>query len=179
MSSIFDIKLSNESKFNLSFLVDAGQTKWYIGNKEQSINFLNRDLKTEIPKRKIFEVDSLIFNSVQQTEEILAQYKCFYDENSNSLSFIFNKNINFENFTKEIMLNIFDFAKKIGIQTIYFLISKKNPRYNAMVQDLKIVGFEVNRNLKSADIEGDIYKVLRLPIEEDFDEIEEIEFWGR
>ena len=74
------------------------------------------------------------------------------------------------------MMNIFEFCQKVGIDTIYFLIAKKNAQYIRIVQDLMIVGFEVDESLKTVNIEGNVYKVLMLPVKEDYDEIEEVFF---
>ena len=176
MSSIFDINMSNKSNFNLSFLVDVGETKWYNGEEKQSNDFLNKDFKNQIPKSQIFEMNSLIFNITKHKKEVLAKYKCFYDENSNSLSLIITEDICFSDFTKEIMMNLFDFAQKVGIEVIYFLVAKKNSQYIRIVQDLMVVGFEIDEKLKTVNIEGNVYKVLSLPIKEENDEIEEIFF---
>ena len=176
MTSIFDIKLSEKSDFNLSFLVDIGQTKWFQGEEKQDNGFLNKGLKNQIPKSKIFEINTLIFNIAKHKREILTKYQCSYDEESNSLSFILTEDICFSDFTKEIMMNIFEFCQKVGIDTIYFLIAKKNAQYIRIVQDLMIVGFEVDESLKTVNIEGNVYKVLMLPVKEDYDEIEEVFF---
>ena len=176
MSSIFDINMSNKSNFNLSFLVDVGETKWYNGEEKQSNDFLNKDFKNQIPKSQIFEMNSLIFNITKHKKEVLTKYKCFYDENSNSLSLIITEDICFSDFTKEIMMNLFDFAQKVGIEIIYFLVAKKNSQYIRIVQDLMVVGFEIDEKLKTVNIEGNVYKVLSLPIKEENDEIEEIFF---
>ena len=176
MTSIFDIKLSEKSDFNLSFLVDIGQTKWFQGEEKQDNDFLNKGLKNQIPKSKIFEINSLNFNIAKHKREILTKYQCSYDEASNSLSFILTEDICFSDFTKEIMMNIFEFCQKVGIDTIYFLVAKKNAQYIRIVQDLMIVGFEVDENLKTVDIEGNVYKVLMLPVKEEYDEIEEVFF---
>ena len=176
MSSIFDINMSNKSNFNLSFLVDVGEAKWYNGEEKQSNDFLNKDFKNQIPKSQIFEMNSLIFNITKHKKEVLAKYKCFYDENSNSLSLIITEDICFSDFTKEIMMNLFDFAQKVGIEIIYFLVAKKNSQYIRIVQDLMVVGFEIDEKLKTVNIEGNVYKVLSLPIKEENDEIEEIFF---
>ena len=176
MSSIFDINMSNKSNFNLSFLVDVGETKWYNGEEKQSNDFLNKDFKNQIPKSQIFEMNSLIFNITKHKKEVLTKYKCFYDENSNSLSLIITEDICFSDFTKEIMMNLFDFAQKVGIEVIYFLVAKKNSQYIRIVQDLMVVGFEIDEKLKTVNIEGNVYKVLSLPIKEENDEIEEIFF---
>ena len=74
------------------------------------------------------------------------------------------------------MLNIFEFCQKVGIETIYFLVAKKNAQYIKIVQDLMIVGFEVDENLKTVNIDGNVYKVLMLPVKEEYDEIEEVFF---
>ena len=176
MTSVFDIKMSEKSDFNLSFLVDVGQTKWFYGEETESNDFLNKELKKQIPKSKIFEINSLIFNITKHKREILTKYKCSYDESSNSLSFILSEDICFSDFTKEIMMNIFDFCQKVGIDTIYFLIAKKNAQYIRIVQDLMIVGFEVDENIKTVNIDGNVYKVLMLPVKEEYDEIEDVFF---
>ncbi len=74
------------------------------------------------------------------------------------------------------MMNIFDFCQKVGIDTIYFLIAKKNAQYIRIVQDLMIVGFEVDENIKTVNIDGNVYKVLMLPVKEEYDEIEDVLF---
>lgn len=176
MTSIFDINFSNKSNFNLSFLVDVGQTKWYNGEELQDNDFLNKEFKNQIPRNKIFEINSLMFNITKHKKEILTKYKCFFDEKSNSLTLILSKDICFSDFTKEIMINLFDFAQKVGIETIYFLVAKKNAQYIKIVQDLMIVGFEIDEKTKTVNIEGNVYKVLSLPIKEEYDEIEEVFF---
>ena len=176
MTSIFDIKMSNKSNFNLSFLVDVGETKWYNGEEKQNNDFLNKDLKSKIPKSQIFEINSLIFNITKHKKEVLTKYNCFYDEKSNSLSLIISQDVCFSDFTKEIMMNLFDFAQKVGIETVYFLVAKKNSQYIRIIQDLMVVGFEIDEKLKTVNIDGNVYKVLYLPIKEDYDEIEEVFF---
>ena len=42
------------------------------------------------------------------------------------------------------------------------------------MQDLTIVGFEVDEKLKSVNIEGNAYKVLMLPVKDQDEEIEEV-----
>ena len=137
-------------------------------------DFLNQNLKSQIPKNKIFEINSLIFNITKHKKEILTKYKCFYEEKNNSLNVLLTQNLNFSDFTKEIMLNLLELAQKVGIETIYFLVAKKNPQYIKFVQDLMIIGFEVDTNTKTVNIEGNIFKVLKLEVKDQDDEIEEI-----
>ena len=176
MKSNFEINFSNKSKFNLSFLVDFGQTKWFNSEDGENDNFLNKEFKTQIPKGQIFEISPLIFNVSKHKREALTNYNCFFDEKSNSLSFIISEDICFSDFTKEIMMNLLEFSQKVGIETLYFLVAKKNAQYIRIVQDLMIVGFEIDENVKTINIEGKVYKVLMLPVKEESDEIEEIFF---
>ena len=176
MKSNFEINLSNKSKFNLSFLVDFGQTKWFNSEDGENDNFLNKEFKTQIPKGQIFEISPLIFNVSKHKREALTNYNCFFDEKSNSLSLIFTEEFCYANFTKEIMMNIFEFAQKVDIENIYFLVAKKNSQYIRIIQDLMVVGFEIDEKVKSVTIEGNVYKVLVLPVKEEYDEIEEVLF---
>ena len=174
MTPGLNINMSDISDFNLSFLVDVGSTSWFQGGEKKDSDFLNASLKSQIPKNKIFEINSLIFNITKRQKEILTKYKCYFEESSNSLNIILTQDLNFADFTKEIMLNIFEMSQKIGIETIYFLVAKKNPQYIKFVQDLMIVGFEVDTNTKTVNIEGSVYKVLKLPVKEQDEEIEEV-----
>ena len=174
MSSVFDIKMSEKSDFNLSFLVDVGSTRWFHGEEKKDSDFLNVNFKNQIPKNKIFEVNSLIFNITKHKKEILTKYKCYYEEQSNSLNILLTQDLNFADFTKEIMMNLLEMAQKLCIETIYFLVAKKNPQYIKLLQDLMIIGFEVDTNTKTVNIEGNVYKVLKLPVKDQDDEIEEV-----
>jgi hypothetical protein len=175
MTPGLNINMSNISDFNLSFLVDVGATSWYQGEVRKSNDFLNQDLKAQIPKNQIFQINSLIFNITKQKKEILTKYKCFYEESSNSLSILLTNDFCFADFTKEIMMNLLEFAQKVCIDTVYFLVSKKNQQYIKIVQDLIIIGFELDEKTKTVNIEGNTYKVLKLSVKEQDEEIEEIE----
>ena len=174
MTPGLNINMSDISDFNLSFLVDVGSTRWFQGEEKKDADFLNVNLKSQIPKNKIFEINSLIFNITKHKKEILTKYKCYFEESSNSLDIILTQDLNFADFTKEIMINLLEFAQKVEIETIYFLVAKKNQDYIKIVKDLTIIGFEMDENTKSVNIEGNVYKVLMLPIKEQDEEIEEV-----
>ena len=149
MTPGLNINMSDISDFNLSFLVDVGSTRWFQGEEKKEEDFLNVNLKSQITKNKIFEINSLIFK-------------------------ILTQDLNFADFTKEIMINLLEMAQKLGIETIYFLVAKKNPQYIKFVQDLMIIGFEVDTNTKTVNIEGNTYKVLKLQVKDQDEEIEEV-----
>ena len=166
--------MSDISDFNLSFLVDVGSTRWFQGEEKKDSDFLNVNFKSQIPKNKIFEINSLIFNITKHKKEILTKYKCYYEEQSNSLNILLTQDLNFADFTKEIMMNLLEMSQKLCIETIYFLVAKKNPQYIKFVQDLMIIGFEVDTNTKTVNIEGNVFKVLKLQVKDQDDEIEEV-----
>ena len=169
-----NICMSNVSDFNLSFLVDVGATRWFQGEEKKSSDFLSQNLKSQIPKNQIFLINSLIFNITKHKKEILSKYQCYYEEKSNSLSVLFTQDFCFADFTREIMINLLEFAQKVEIETVYFLVAKKNQDYIKIVKDLTIIGFEMDENTKSVNIEGNVYKVLMLPVKEQDEEIEEV-----
>ena len=166
--------MSDISDFNLSFLVDVGSTRWFQGEEKKDSDFLNVNFKSQIPKNKIFEINSLIFNITKHKKEILSKYQCYYEEKSNSLSVLFTEDFCFADFTREIMINLLEFAQKVEIETVYFLVAKKNQEYIKIVKDLTIIGFEMDEKTKSVNIEGNSYKVLRLSVKDQDEEIEEV-----
>ena len=166
---------SSNSSFNLSFLVNLGAARWFSGNEKLNISSLNSEFKSHIPKSQVFEISSMFFNITKHKKEILSKYKCFFDETSNTLTLILNEQISFTEFTKEIMMNLFTFTQKVGIDYICFLLSKKNKQYGRIMQDLMIVGFKPNEKIKEINIEGNIYKVMEIPAYSD-EEIEEFFF---
>ena len=152
-----------------------GASKWFSGDQKINTNSLSPDFKAQIPKGEAFEISSMIFNIIKHKKEILSKYQCFFDEKSNTLTLILNAEICFSEFTKEIMMNIFTFTQKVGIDNICFLISKKNPQYARILQDLMIVGFKSNEKKNEVTIEKDVYKVMEMPVNVD-EEIEEFYF---
>ena len=177
MSSNFSKNLtsSQNSSFNLSFLVNLGAARWFSGNEKLNISSLNPEFKSQIPKSKVFEISSMFFNITKHKKEILSKYECIFDEASNTLTLILNEQISFSEFTKEIMMNLFAFTQKVGIDYICFLLSKKNKQYGRIMQDLMIVGFKPNEKKKEINIEGNTYKVMEISVNSD-EEIEEFFF---
>ena len=177
MSSNFPQNLSSteDSSFNLSFLVNMGASRWFSGEEKLNTSSLNPEFKSQIPKNKIFEISSMFFNITKHKREILSKYGCYFDEASNTLTLILTEKISFNEFTKEIMMNIFTFTQKVGIDTICFLLDKKNQQYARILQDLMIVGFKPNEKKKEITIEDKVFKVMEIAANSD-EEIEEFFF---
>ena len=153
---------TTNSNFNLSFLLNMGASRCYYGEEKINNNNLSEEFKSKIPKNQIFEISSMIFNITKHRKEIISKYKCIYEEKSNSLVLILSEDINFSEFSKEIMMNLFTFCQKVDIKTITFLVAKKNPQFIRIMQDLIIVGFKPNEQIKTTIISGNEYKVMEI-----------------
>ena len=175
MSTTLNLDMSKISNFNLGFLVNMGASRWYYDNEKMSINFLNQQFKEKIPKNNVFEINSMIFNIPKHKQEILSKYKCYFKEEDNELYIIISESLSFQEFTKEIMMNLYTFCEKLGIETICFLVSKTCQQYVRIMQDLMIVGFRPNEDMKEINIQGETYKVMEMPINAD-EKIEEFFF---
>ena len=177
MSSNYPQNLSSKenSSFDLSFLVNTGASRWFSCGEKLNTSSLSPEFKTRIPKNKIFEISSKLFNITKHKHEVLSKYECFFDEASNTLTLILTEKISFSEFSKEIMMNLFTFSQKVGIDMICFLLSKKNPQYARILQDLMIVGFKPNEKKKEISIGSEVFKVMEIPANSD-EEIEEFYF---
>ena len=162
MLTTLNLNKSNESNFNLSFLVNMGASRWYYGNETIANKFLSEDFKKKIPRNDIFEINSMMFNITKHKKEILNKYKCFYEEENNELYIILDESVCFSDFTKEIMMNLFDFSEKLGIDEICFLVSNKSPEYIRIMQDLMIIGFK--KKEKTFEIDGKEYKAMEIQV---------------
>ena len=177
MSSNYPQNLSSKenSSFDLSFLVNTGASRWFSCGEKLNTSSLSPEFKTRIPKNKIFEISSKFFDITKHKHEVLSKYECFFDEASNTLTLILTEKISFSEFSKEIMMNLFTFSQKVGIDMICFLLSKKNPQYARILQDLMIVGFKPNEKKKEISIGSEVFKVMEIPANSD-EEIEEFYF---
>ena len=174
MSTSYDF--SENSNFTLSFTIDVDKPEWYSNNEKQSENFLNKDLKEKIPKQKIFRINSLIFNIEKHKKELFSEYDCLYNEQDNSLSILIKKDTNFNKFTKDVMLNIFEFAQNVDIDCIQLLISKKNIQYFEIIKQMLIVGFTEEEKLENVKINDDYFKILKMPMSSLSNEVEDVSF---
>ena len=155
---------SNVSNMSISFEITENRIKE------------KRNDKIKFPEQKIFRINSLTFNNEKDKQEIYTKYDCIYSEKNNSLYLIFNENINYSEFTKDKLINIIDFSKSVGNDFIYILICKKNSKYLNIVQDMSIVGFESEKNFPVFNIDGNIYKSLKMSIKDITQEIQQINF---
>lgn len=120
-------------------------------------------------------MSSKLFSVPKQSEEIYSSIRCVYHKDSESLCLILDNNIRYTDLSKEIIINLIQFAQNINANLITLLISKSNRDYVKFIQGMLTVGFEY-ADIKSAKIEGKVYKILSMKMETLNKEMEEIEF---
>lgn len=74
------------------------------------------------------------------------------------------------------MINLMEFGQKLGINSIFLLITRKNKEYVKILQGMMTVGFEYEPQIKTATIGGTVYKILKMDLKGESDDIQEVEF---
>ena len=156
----FTYDLQDISEFILSFAVESGEIVWYQNGIKKSGDFINEALKSQLPIKKMFKMNSLIYNVETQSQETNITFLCSYENEKNVLSIIVDENINHNNFTKEVAMTLFNFVQKTGIDKLYLIMALKNPNYILLLQEMMTLGFESEKSIKSTKIGGDMYKIL-------------------
>ena len=164
---------SNASKTEISFMINERGIRLNIKDTSNSDKDKN---KINLPKNKIFHIKSLIFNEEKNCNETYNKYNCIYSEKDNILYLIFNENDNYYYFTKDKLINILEFSLCIGINEICLLISKLNPQFLNIIQDMAIVGFTPKKTVDKIIIDGNEYKILKMCVKDISQEIKEISF---
>ena len=159
--------------FTLSFKVDSGQVQWYLGGIKKSSDFISEDFKSQLPKKKIFKMNSLIYNIESQIKDINISLDCSYNDENNTLSIIVNENIDHTNLTKEVALTLFLFVQKLKIEKLYLIVALKNPNYILLLQEMMTLGFQSEKSVRSTSIGGDAYKILYVETKDMSNNIEE------
>ena len=147
-----------------------------INNEKLNNDIFETKAKQKFPDQKIFRINSLIFNEEKEKKEIYTKYDCIYNKKDNSLYILFNKNMNYINFTKDKLINILDFSNSVKIETIYILINKTNKYFVNIIQDMLVVGFKYEKNIPLFNIDGNIYKALKMSLKDTKQEIIQIKF---
>ena len=174
MSFTYDMK--DVTDYTLAFTVESGEVQWYLGGIKKSNDFINEGLKSQLPRKSIFKINSLIYNVETQIKDLNISFDCSYDEENNALSVIINENINHKNLTKEVALTLFVFVQRLQIEKLYLIIALKNPNYILLLQEMMTLGFQSEKSARSTNIDGDAYKILYIDTKDMSNNIEEFGF---
>ena len=169
----FTYNMKDVSDFTISFTVESNEVQWFLGGIKKSNDFINEGLKSQLPKKTIFKINSLIYNVETQTKDLNLSFDCSYNDEDNTLSVIINENINHTNLTKEVALTLFVFVQKLQIEKLYLIVALKNPNYILLLQEMMTLGFQSEKSARSTNIDGDAYKILYLETKDMTSNIEE------
>lgn len=125
----------------------------------------------ELPQDSLFNITSLVFNIGTRKEEVFNLYKCFYHPSQEAFCVLLTSA-----FSRNDMMNLIDFAKKMQIKSIILLIDRKCHDYVKTMQGMMLIGFSSEKEKKIAKIEGRNYKILTMNMKEQSEKIEEIDF---
>ncbi len=174
MSFTYDMK--DVSDYTLSFTVESGEIQWFLGGIKKSNDYINEGLKEQLPNKKIFKINSLIYNVETQIKDLNISFDCSYNKDNNTLSIIINDKIDHKNLTKEVALTLFLFVQRIQIEKLYFLVALNNPNYVLLLQQMMTLGFQTDKSTRSTNIDGNTYKILVIETSDMSSNIEEYEF---
>lgn len=135
-----------------------------------------KNLKQQLPENTLFNISSLVFNLENNKEEVLSKYNCFYNPTMEALCILIEECTKYSDLSKEIVLNIMDFAQKVCIKNIVLLIDRKSRDYVKILQGMMTVGFSNDLNIKTTKVGGKEYKVLKLIMKNIPEDIEEVIF---
>ncbi len=172
----FNYDMKDVSDFTLSFTVEQGEIHWSLGGLKKSNDFISQELKSQLPKKKIFKINSLIYNVETQVNDINISFDCSYNDESNILSIIINDEVNHKNLTKEVAMTLFLFVQKVQIEKLYLILALKNPNYILLLQEMMTLGFQSEKSARSTQIDGNAYKILFIETKDMTGNIEEFGF---
>ena len=172
----FTYNMKDVSDYNISFTVESNEVQWFLGGIKKSNDFINEELKSQLPKKTIFKINSLIYNVETQTKDLNLSFDCSYNDEDNTLSVIINENIKHTNLTKEVALTLFLFVQKLQIEKLYLIVALKNPNYILLLQEMMTLGFQSEKSARSTNIDGDAYKILYVETKDMTSNIEEFGF---
>ena len=172
----FTYNMKDVSDYTISFIVESNEVQWFLGSIKKSNDLINEGLKSQLPKKTIFKINSLIYNVETQTKDLNLSFDCSYNDEDNTLSIIINENINHTNLTKEVALTLFVFVQKLQIEKLYLIVALKNPNYILLLQQMMTLGFQSEKSARSTNIDGDAYKILYVETKDMTSNIEEFGF---
>jgi hypothetical protein len=135
-----------------------------------------KNMKNKLPENSLFNISSLVFNLENSKEEVLHNYSCFFNPSLEALCIMIDDGTKYSDLSKEIVMNLMDFTQKMQIKNIILLLERKNRDYVKILQGMMTIGFQNDSSLKITKVGGKDYKVLKMQIKLQPEEIEEIAF---
>jgi hypothetical protein len=130
-------------------------------------------IKLLLTKSTLFSIKVLTFDCVSNKEEVMTTFKCSYSENNLSSSFTFyiDDTILYRNLTREVTVQLLEYADKLLVSEINMFVSRKHKEYSILfyillvlvkiIQSFMTIGFKSMNITLVGDIE---YRVLKLEL---------------
>merc|ERR1711957_419217 len=130
----------------------------------------------EIQDNTLFNINSVLFNLENNQEEIMSKYNCFYNPSLDAMCIMVEKGLKYIDLSKDMIMNFIEFAQNMKINNIVMLLDRKNKDYVKILQSMMTVGFANDKDLKSVKIAEIDYKTLKMNVNLNKPEVEEIDF---
>ena len=95
----------------------------------KGIELTSTNIKKLIPNNSLFNINSHIFNIQNNKKEKISTFDCFYSPSTESLSIIIEEKNKYSELSKEIVINLMEFAGKVNAKTLILLLDRKNKDY--------------------------------------------------
>jgi len=142
----------------------------------KSGDFIFKSMKNQIHENTLFDINSIIFNLENNKQEILKRYNCFYNPSLEALCIMIEEVTKYSELSKEIMMNLMEFAQKMSIKNVVLLLDRKNKDYVKILQAMMTVGYTNDSKYKVTKIGGKEYKIMKMTLKNVPEEVEEIIF---
>ena len=96
-----------------------------------------KSVKGNLPENSLFNINSVMFNLANNKEEIKNKFSCFYNPSLEALCVLIEEKFKYADLSKEIVMNLTDFAQKIGDHTKSLKVEMHNAMQHQMEEMFK------------------------------------------
>jgi len=130
-------------------------------------------LKKPTNENSLFYINSFVYNIEKSKDELINNFKCFYSPSQEAVCIIIETEVKYANLSREIMMNLMEFARKVEAKNLLLMLDKKNTEYVKILQGVMTVGFTNDKKIKTSTINEKDYKLLKMEMKAETN-IEEI-----
>ena len=109
---------------------ESGRT---FKREELPLDSFKTNLKQKVSNETLFTINSIVFSIEKNREEVVNNFKCFYAPAQEAICIIVEDGIKYQNFSREIVMNLMEFAKKLEAKNLLLLLDKKNSDYGKSI----------------------------------------------
>jgi len=87
------------------------------------------NLKQKVSDATLFTINSIVFSIEKNKEEVINNFNCFYAPAQEAICIMVESDFKYRNFSREIVMDLMEFAKKLEIKNLLLFVDKKNTDY--------------------------------------------------